>query len=197
MILRGLGAAREALKAMIREIAGYERRRSLRIKNLEEEAGIRSRASLVSLCLDTGGKGGESGELYHLYGERPVAFDSLFQAVRQMEELYDALSSPQSSTRLRSFLEDRKAGNPALEDISEKPASGWKEIREAGTLKALLGRRGAKATFWIRVLYRQHVSWQGEVTWVERQKKEYFRSTLELLRLIDSALGAEKQEGGA
>lgn len=58
-------------------------------------------------------------------------------------------------------------------------------------LRELLWRRGAKATFWIRVLYRQHISWQGEVTWVERQKKEYFRSALELLRLVDSALHAD------
>ncbi|MCI8584323.1 MAG: hypothetical protein HFI92_00230 [Lachnospiraceae bacterium] len=58
-------------------------------------------------------------------------------------------------------------------------------------LRQLLQRRGAKATFWIRIMYCQHASWQGEVTWVEQQKKEYFRSTLELLHLIDSALCAE------
>ncbi len=181
LILRGGGAAREALKAMIREIAGYERRRTLRIKNLEEEAGIRPRASLVSLCLDTDGKAGESGKLYCLWEEHPIVFSSLFQAVNQMEELYDACASPQASARLRSF-----SGK-----TPKRPPFAPKEIWEDGTLKTLLQNRGVKATFWIRVFYRQHTSWQGEVTWVERQKKEYFRSTLELLGLMDSALRAE------
>lgn len=166
---------------MICEITGYERKRSVRIKNQEEEAGIRPRASLINLCLDTGGKGGESGKLYCLYEEKPIVFSSLFQAVNQMEELYDACVSPEASARLRSF-----SGK-----IPKRPPSAPKEIWEDGTLKTLLACRGAKATFWIRVLYRQHTSWQGEVTWVERQKKEYFRSALELLGLIDSALHAD------
>ncbi|NBK92610.1 hypothetical protein D5278_11615 [bacterium 1XD21-13] len=50
-------------------------------------------------------------------------------------------------------------------------------------------QRGRDSTFIIHVKYRQNASWQGEVTWVDKQKKEYFRSALELVRLIDSAMG--------
>lgn len=179
---------------MIREIAGYERGRSVRTQNQEEETELRRGAGLVSLCLDTGGREGERGELYHLCGTKPVAFCSLFEAVNRMEELYDALSGPQAPARLRSFAKAQRMEELLPETVPKQPAPGAGERLDTGALERLLHRRGAKATFWIRVLYRQHASWQGEVTWVERQKKEYFRSTLELLRLIGSALGAEDRE---
>ena len=43
-------------------------------------------------------------------------------------------------------------------------------------------------SFVIEVKGQEHHTWQGCITWVEGQKKECFRSTLELLRLMDSAL---------
>ncbi|MCI9007510.1 MAG: hypothetical protein HFI13_05295 [Lachnospiraceae bacterium] len=57
----------------------------------------------------------------------------------------------------------------------------------------VIEHRGERATFLIRVQYRQHSSWQGEVVWVDQQKKEYFRSALELVKLLDSALGTEEK----
>lgn len=43
-----------------------------------------------------------------------------------------------------------------------------------------------KATLIVRILYRQNTTWQGEVTWTERDTTKQFRSALELIRLIDS-----------
>lgn len=43
-------------------------------------------------------------------------------------------------------------------------------------------------TFVVHVEYYQNATWQGEVTWAEKNKKQKFRSTLELLKLMDSAL---------
>lgn len=53
----------------------------------------------------------------------------------------------------------------------------------------MLKNNGEKGTFIIRVEQRQHSSWQGRVTWVEEGKTENFRSALELLKMIDGALG--------
>ena len=45
----------------------------------------------------------------------------------------------------------------------------------------------------IRVQHRQHSSWQGKVTWLEEDKSVYFRSALELIKIIDGTLDeAEK-----
>ena len=51
-----------------------------------------------------------------------------------------------------------------------------------------------KQSFVIEVQSQDNHSWQGAITWVEGQKKECFRSALEMLRLIDSAMGQDKQE---
>ncbi len=47
---------------------------------------------------------------------------------------------------------------------------------------------GKLGTFQVKVLFRQHESWQGTVTWVEGRKEQIFRSALELTMLLDNAL---------
>lgn len=48
---------------------------------------------------------------------------------------------------------------------------------------------GARGTFIIRILNTQHETWQGTLTWTEEKRVESFRSALELVNLIDSAMG--------
>lgn len=49
-------------------------------------------------------------------------------------------------------------------------------------------RQKRTETFIIKVMDQQNATWQGSVTWVDEQREQYFRSTLELLKLIDGAL---------
>ena len=49
-------------------------------------------------------------------------------------------------------------------------------------------------TFIVKILERQNATWQGKITWVEEQKEQYFRSALELLKLIDGALDSNSVE---
>ena len=48
--------------------------------------------------------------------------------------------------------------------------------------------------FLVRVEYQEHATWQGTVTWTNRGKTMHFRSVLEMIKLIDSAL-EEKGKG--
>jgi len=50
-----------------------------------------------------------------------------------------------------------------------------------------------KQTFVIEVVDQQNASWQGSVNWINTGKKENFRSALELIRLIDSALEEDRK----
>ena len=45
---------------------------------------------------------------------------------------------------------------------------------------------GKKQTFIVEIQDTQYDSWKGSIEWVQGQKKQAFRSTMELLRLIDS-----------
>ena len=54
-----------------------------------------------------------------------------------------------------------------------------------------------KQTFVVEVIDQQNASWQGSVNWINTGKKENFRSALELIRLIDSALLSEQKDSDA
>ena len=49
---------------------------------------------------------------------------------------------------------------------------------------------GKVGTFRIRIMFRQNSSWQGNITWLDGKMEESFRSVLELLILMDSALSS-------
>ena len=61
-------------------------------------------------------------------------------------------------------------------------------------------KRGSErntGTFIVKILNKQNSTWQGNVTWVEEQQTQNFRSALELIKMIDGALDETiKGEGG-
>lgn len=52
----------------------------------------------------------------------------------------------------------------------------------------LLRKHGELGTFIVRVQHKQNRSWQGRVTWVDKNRTCCFRSAWELLKLIVSAV---------
>ncbi len=56
-------------------------------------------------------------------------------------------------------------------------------------------RQKKTETFIVKVMNQQNATWQGSVTWVDEQREEYFRSALELLKLIDGALEKKNNHG--
>ena len=48
-------------------------------------------------------------------------------------------------------------------------------------------------SFLIVVKDNQQETWQGTIEWVEQNRKQSFRSALEMIKLIDSALQKEKK----
>jgi hypothetical protein len=53
---------------------------------------------------------------------------------------------------------------------------------------------GTQGTFVIRILNQQNATWQGVVTRVDKKEERPFRSLLELIKLIDSALDEKDEE---
>ena len=54
-----------------------------------------------------------------------------------------------------------------------------------------------KPTFVIKIIDTQNQTWQGTVTWLNGKYTKPFRSLLELIKLLDSAIenpGDEKEE---
>lgn len=46
-----------------------------------------------------------------------------------------------------------------------------------------------RQSFVVQVLHRENSTWQGKVKWMDSGEEEWFRSTLELLKLIDRCIG--------
>lgn len=178
---------------MICEIAEYGQKRTGRSGGQDGERKVWHGSNVVNLCVDTYDGERQCGNLYHLYTREPISFSSLLQAVMRMNDLYEELQFPQASTEFRSFSGNRKAGRPAVRKDAGAPEQRRKELAEVERFDRMIGHRGTCATFLIRVQYRQHSSWQGEVIWVDRQRTENFRSALELIRLLDSALSMEEK----
>lgn len=53
-------------------------------------------------------------------------------------------------------------------------------------------KKKKSGTFVVHVKCCENATWQGEVTWAEENRKENFRSVLELIRLMDEALGTDE-----
>lgn len=109
------------------------------------------------------------GTLYHPYYGKEIPFSNL--------------------TRLLFLLDELANADDAVPDFclgSDKMSStGHKESLHYGKDEKIL------ATFHVTILYAQNATWQGRVIWTETQEAVAFRSALELIQLLDSAL-AEK-----
>lgn len=130
----------------------------------------------TTICIDSYPDGILQGRFYGPgRGEQP--FRSLSQLLVMMEDMLEQNNAPQSDTCHRCF-------STLVQQSSSDPPRG--SIR-----------RGARATFELQILFRQHTSWQGIILWQERHREQRFRSVLELILLMDSALrGPEGKEAG-
>lgn len=56
------------------------------------------------------------------------------------------------------------------------------------SLKEKLSTRQSSSSFLVRFIFRQNCSWQGEVHWLDEDRKSNFRSALELIKLMLEAM---------
>lgn len=84
----------------------------------------------------------------------------------------DAMGSPEASVQSRRF---------------GKTLKQWEQdsIQEQQSLQF---SSAVLAIFKVKVLFRRGASWQGIISWAEGQQEVTFRSALELIKLMDSAL---------
>lgn len=129
----------------------------------------------AAICIDEQCDGEIQGRLYYYYRNAPLYFQTIVQMIKNLEEVYDTLGFPQKSTEERSFHEVKKT-----QKKSEKVKKMEKE--------ELMEKKGEKGTFIVKVEYRQNATWQGDVIWAEKKESKKFRSALELLKIIDSAV---------
>ena len=121
------------------------------------------------------------GVLSHRASGLGWRFHSLLQLMQIYETFCNNINYPQPTHRLRAMNEDileskemKDLKNIALEE-REVPCE--------------------KPTFIVKVQYRQNASWQVSIEWVEGGLEKKFRSTLELIKLMDDAISDQESIG--
>lgn len=128
----------------------------------------------VQICINSYEDQNATGVLYHSMFPQGIEFRSLTQMLIRMEQILDKMDYPKASTEKRRF--------GSLAHSAEDEQSRDEEDMPKGEL----------ATFFVRMIFRQNASWQGSVIWSEGGYDESFRSALELIMLMDSALSAPR-----
>lgn len=140
-----------------------------------------SAPNFLAICVDGHRDMDISGRLYYGTGEIPERFLSAKQMILKIDALCDRIGYPQSSTVARTFAQRE------TETSEEK-------VMEMVRPEIIAEQQGEEATFVVHVKYRQNATWQGSITWAEKDMTHNFRSALELLKLIDSALYEQEDE---
>ena len=133
-----------------------------------------SAPNLTNVCIDSRSEMGSAGRLYSCYsGEQD--FTDEFQVLKSMEAMMDKINYPQASTNARGYGEVKTEEKSVPEKVMESTD--------------VISEQGDMATFLIHVKYRQHATWQGEVHWKETETSWSFNSVLELLKIMEKAVG--------
>lgn len=140
----------------------------------EAMRAARSARNLMVLCADKSGC-----RLYSALSEEPVRLADVCELLLAGDSILDKLKLPQASTKMRSFAEEPEQAEREQAEKESVSHMAESEITE---------QKGEKATFVVHVQFRQNSTWQGNLVWAEKKKTKNFRSALELLKLIDSAL---------
>ncbi len=130
--------------------------------------GEEHRTTLV--CIDSYELGVPQGRFFNPYMKSEQSFKSLTQLLQGFENTLEEMDFPKAYTVTRTFTPFKAY----LTDSSQECVPG------------------KKATFAIRILFRQNASWQGSITWVEGKQEQAFRSVLELILLMSSVLDCSK-----
>ena len=130
------------------------------------------------ICIDAFEKGVPRGRFYNPYMDAEQPFESLMQLLQGMEVNLEAMAFPKAYQITRTFAPLPRVGASLAGDAP---------------------LRGKVATFRVRILFRQNASWQGTITWLEGKQEQSFRSVLELILLMNTALQSpnESQENNS
>lgn len=121
-------------------------------------------------------------------------FKSYFQMFKALQQIMDRKGKPQRNFEKRSFFAPKGKRIPQGADLDVLLPMVKEDLEfDEDPFSPALGhpvRHGKYATFFLRVICRQHASWQGHLYWSENKSEIYFRSVMELFEILAEALEA-------
>ena len=130
----------------------------------------------LRVCVDDSANGVFRGRIVGKRLNAAISFTDINDFIVQVDALLDIQKFPQAFQRIRSFIERDLPSVPAV--LTPEELNNHTNYVECGNV----------ATFTLLISTRQNASWQGYINWMNNEPKQFFSSTLELLRLIDTHL---------
>lgn len=131
--------------------------------------------SVMTLRVTSYENGCMKGRLSSPQAEGETEFNSTIDLLLQMQQCMDESNGPQRNEEARRF----PGSAPA--PTQERPAGA--------------GRIAPMAVFQVNIMFRQNATWQGSLLWADEDEEAHFRSVLELLILLNSALTSGRRAG--
>lgn len=127
------------------------------------------------ICIDSYEADMLKGRLVDYANNTVTNFENAITMLKLLRESLDVLEFPRNYTKLRQFSDAVQTDMCEYDEISSLNS----KVEE---------RKGKKATFNIRIIFRQNATWQGTIFWQEGKREIAFRSVYELLMLMDEAI---------
>lgn len=115
------------------------------------------------------------GVMFHCYGSNGIQFSSLMEMILNMDRVFDSVSCPKQTFQFRHF-----------------PGTNLPEFTQISEEKE---REGKRNTFRVYVRYCYRASWQGLVHWHEGDQQEPFKSTLQMILIVNRMLKGYSRVG--
>jgi len=127
----------------------------------------------ILVCVDSYDDFCMKGFVYHSSFDAEKKFENLMQLLLMIEKILEETGFPRPTTEKRRFHSFKISNEEA--EVTDKELD-------------FQHQKGKLATFKVKIMFRQHASWQGSVSWMEGNNIAPFRSALELIMLMNSAI---------
>jgi len=121
---------------------------------------------MITVCVDDYSNGILNGRVNIPFLQAEYSFRNTMDFLKKTDVMLEKMKFPTSISKCGSFSAKRPEAAAPAQTVED----------------------GKLATFLLRVIFRENASWQGSLVWMEGRQGESFRSTLEMLMLMDSAL---------
>lgn len=147
------------------------------------------------VCIDSLDDFDYHGRIFNPYMPRPHEFNGIKELLDVLDDFFDNMGYPQPSYAKRSFF-PKKRENPGETGLLTENGT-YHTIEKYFDDRYFIDYSGTLATFVFLVKFRNSATWQGSAHWIEGLKKYNFKSVLELIRFMDSAIihGQEQLSG--
>ena len=129
------------------------------------------------VCLDDYQSKIPQGRICYPGIEQAICFEGVMELMQGMEYIQELMGIAKTGVEYRTF--------GTVDHAAQKMTP------------VEMNAKGKMATFLLHIVGRNSCSWQVTIYWMEAEKEENFRSVLELLWLLNSALVCSEEKKGA